>query len=166
MKKILVTGGLGFIGSEAVICLIQNGYEPIIVDDLYNAKLAVLDRIETITGIRPKFYQIDVKDEAKTELIFQENKIDAVIHFAGYKAVGESVSKPIEYYENNLETLLVIVKLMRKYGVKNIIFSSSATVYGVPTRVPLYESDPVAEATNPYGETKVMIERILKEFPY
>lgn len=163
MKKILVTGGLGFIGSEAVICLIQNGYKPIIVDDLYNAKLAVLDRIETITGIRPKFYQIDVKDEAKTEPIFHENKIDAVIHFAGYKAVGESVSKPIEYYENNLETLLVIVKLMKKYGVKNIIFSSSATVYGVPSRVPLYESDPVAEATNPYGETKVMIERILKD---
>ena len=108
MKKILVTGGLGFIGSEAVICLIQNGYEPIIVDDLYNAKLAVLDRIETITGIRPKFYQIDVKDEAKTEPIFQENKIDSVIHFAGYKAVGESVSKPIEYYENNLETLHIV----------------------------------------------------------
>ena len=166
MKKILVTGGLGFIGSETAICLIENGYEPIIVDDLYNAKLAVLDRIETITGTKPKFYQIDCKNELETEKAFKENQIDAVIHFAGYKAVGESVAKPIEYYENNLETLLVIAKLMRKYDVKNIIFSSSATVYGVPTRVPLYESDPVAEATNPYGETKVMIERILKDIHF
>ncbi len=166
MKKILVTGGLGFIGSETTICLIENGYEPIIVDDLYNAKLAVLDRIETITGTKPKFYQIDCKNEFETERVFKENQIDAVIHFAGYKAVGESVAKPIEYYENNLETLLVIAKLMKKYGVKNIIFSSSATVYGVPTRVPLYESDPVAEATNPYGETKVMIERILKDIQF
>lgn len=166
MKKILVTGGLGFIGSETVICLIENGYEPVIVDDLYNAKLAVLDRIQTITGIKPKFYQIDCKNEIETERVFKENEIDAVIHFAGYKAVGESVSKPIEYYENNLETLIVIAKLMKKYNVNNIIFSSSATVYGVPTRVPLYESDPVAEATNPYGETKVMIERILKDIQF
>lgn len=166
MKKILVTGGLGFIGSETVICLIENGYEPVIVDDLYNAKLAVLDRIQTITGIKPKFYQIDCKNEIETERVFKENEIDAVIHFAGYKAVGESVSKPIEYYENNLETLIVIAKLMKKYNANNIIFSSSATVYGVPTRVPLYESDPVAEATNPYGETKVMIERILKDIQF
>ncbi len=163
MKNILVTGGLGFIGSETVIRLIENGYEPIVVDNLYNAKEAVLDRIETITGKRPQFYKVDVKEEEQTEKIFKENKIDAIIHFAGYKAVGESVAKPIEYYENNLETLLVIVKMMKKYDVKNIIFSSSATVYGVPKRVPLYESDPVAEATNPYGETKVMIERILKD---
>ena len=163
MKNILVTGGLGFIGSETVICLIESGYEPIVVDNLYNAKLAVLDRIETITGKRPKFYQVDVTKENEMENVFKENEIDAVIHFAGYKAVGESVSKPLEYYENNLETLIVVAKLMRKYGVKNIIFSSSATVYGIPTRVPLYESDPVAEATNPYGETKVMIERILKD---
>lgn len=166
MKKILVTGGLGFIGSEAVICLIENGYEPVIVDNLFNAKLAVLDRIETITGKRPSFYQIDIKDEEKMEKVFQENILDAVIHFAGYKAVGESVEKPLEYYENNLETLLVVAKLMRKYEVNNIIFSSSATVYGVPKRVPLYESDPVADATNPYGETKVMIERILKDIQF
>lgn len=166
MKKILVTGGLGFIGSEAVICLIENGYEPVIVDNLFNAKLAVLDRIETIAGKRPSFYQIDIKDEEKMEKVFQENKLDAVIHFAGYKAVGESVEKPLEYYENNLETLLVVAKLMRKYKVNNIIFSSSATVYGVPTRVPLYESDPIADATNPYGETKVMIERILKDIQF
>lgn len=166
MKKILVTGGLGFIGSEAVICLIENGYEPVIVDNLFNAKLAVLDRIETIAGKRPSFYQIDIKDEEKMEKVFQENKLDAVIHFAGYKAVGESVEKPLEYYENNLETLLVVAKLMAKYKVNNIIFSSSATVYGVPARVPLYESDPVADATNPYGETKVMIERILKDIQF
>ena len=163
MKNILVTGGLGFIGSETVIALLEKGYQPIIVDDLYNAKLAVLDRIETITHVRPKFYEVDVTDQAKTEKIFQENQIDAVIHFAGYKAVGESVYKPIEYYRNNLDSALVIVDLMRKYGVKNLIFSSSATVYGVPERVPLVETDPVSEATNPYGETKVMIERILKD---
>lgn len=166
MKKILVTGGLGFIGSETVICLIENGYEPVIVDNLFNAKLAVLDRIETITRKRPSFYQIDIKDEEKMEKVFQENELDAVIHFAGYKAVGESVQKPLEYYENNLETLIVVAKLMKRHNVNNIIFSSSATVYGVPTRVPLYESDPVAEATNPYGETKVMIERILKDVQY
>lgn len=166
MKKVLVTGGLGFIGSEAVICLIENGYEPVIVDNLYNAKLAVLDRIEKITGIRPNFYKIDATNEKEVEKVFEENELESVIHFAGYKAVGESVAKPLEYYENNLESLIVIAKLMLKYGVKNIIFSSSATVYGVPTRVPLYESDPVMEATNPYGETKVMIERILKDIQH
>lgn len=163
MKKVLVTGGLGFIGSEAVICLIENGYEPVIIDNLYNAKLAVLDRIETITGKRPAFYKCDATNEPEMEKIFKENELESIIHFAGYKAVGESVDKPLEYYENNLESLIVVTKLMLKYGVNNIIFSSSATVYGVPTRVPLYESDPVAEATNPYGETKVMIERILKD---
>lgn len=163
MKKVLVTGGLGFIGSEAVICLIENGYEPVIIDNLFNAKVAVLDRIETITHFRPKFYEVDATDEEATEKVFAENEIDAVIHFAGYKAVGESVEKPLEYYENNLESLIVIAKCMKRHNVKNIIFSSSATVYGVPSRVPLYESDPVAEATNPYGETKVMIERILKD---
>ena len=163
MKKVLVTGGLGFIGSEAVICLIENGYEPVIIDNLFNAKVAVLDRIETITHFRPTFYEVDATDEEATEKVFAENEIDAVIHFAGYKAVGESVEKPLEYYENNLESLIVIAKCMKRHNVKNIIFSSSATVYGVPSRVPLYESDPVAEATNPYGETKVMIERILKD---
>lgn len=163
MKKILVTGGLGFIGSETVICLIEAGYEPIIVDDLYNSKLQVLDRIEKITHVRPKFYEVDVCDEEKTEAIFAENEIDAIIHFAGYKAVGESVRKPIEYYQNNIGSLLVITKMMRKYKVNNIIFSSSATVYGVPKHVPLFESDPTSDATNPYGESKLMIERILTD---
>jgi UDP-glucose 4-epimerase len=163
MKNILVTGGLGFIGSETVVALLEAGYNPIVVDDLSNAKEAVLDRIETITHQRPKFYKVDVSCYRCTKTIFLENQIDAVIHFAGYKAVGESVSKPIEYYENNLESAITILSLMKEYGVKNIVFSSSATVYGVPTRVPLVESDPIGEATNPYGETKIMIERILKD---
>lgn len=163
MKNILVTGGTGFIGSETVIALFKAGYEPIVVDDFYNSKGAVLDRIETITGRRPKFYEIDVTDLEKSRVLFEENKIDAVIHFAGFKAVGESVYKPIEYYENNLGSALTMLRLMKEYGVKNFIFSSSATVYGVPKSVPLYETDPMGEATNPYGETKVMIERILKD---
>jgi UDP-glucose 4-epimerase len=163
MHTILVTGGLGFIGSETVIALVEAGYEPIVVDDLYNAKKTVLDRIETLTHVRPKFYEVDVTKKEETEKIFKENKIDAVIHFAGYKAVGESVSKPIEYYQNNLGSALNVLDVMRKYGVNNFIFSSSATVYGVPKRVPLVESDPVGSATNPYGETKIMIERILED---
>jgi UDP-glucose-4-epimerase len=163
MHTILVTGGLGFIGSETVIALVAAGYEPIIVDDLYNAKKAVLDRIETITHVRPKFYEVDVTKRKETEVIFKENKIDAVIHFAGYKAVGESVYKPIEYYQNNLGSALNVLDVMRQYHVNNFIFSSSATVYGVPKRVPLVETDPVGSATNPYGETKIMIERILED---
>jgi UDP-glucose 4-epimerase len=163
MHTILVSGGLGFIGSETVIALIAAGYEPIIVDNLYNAKKAVLDRIETITHVRPKFYEADVTEKKATEKIFKENKIDAVIHFAGYKAVGESVSKPIEYYQNNLGSALNMLNVMREFDVNAFIFSSSATVYGVPKRVPLYESDPVGNATNPYGETKIMIERILED---
>lgn len=163
MHTILVSGGLGFIGSETVIALIEAGYEPIIVDDLYNAKKAVLDRIETLTHVRPKFYEVDVTKKKDTEVIFKENKIDAVIHFAGYKAVGESVYKPIEYYQNNLGSALNMLDVMREYGVNNFIFSSSATVYGVPKRVPLVETDPVGSATNPYGETKIMIERILED---
>lgn len=163
MKNVLVTGGLGFIGSETVICLYEAGYNPIVVDNLYNSKLAVLDRLEMISGKRPLFYQIDCTDEQALEQVFVENQIDAVIHFAGYKAVGESVQKPLEYYRNNIDSAIAVVNLMRKYGTKSIIFSSSATVYGVPTHVPLYEDDPVLHATNPYGETKVMIERILTD---
>jgi UDP-glucose 4-epimerase len=163
MHTILVTGGLGFIGSETVIALIQAGYEPIVVDDLYNAKEAVLDRIETITHVRPVFYKVDVTKKKETEAVFKAHKIDAVIHFAGYKAVGESVYKPIEYYQNNLGSALNVLDVMRHYDVHNFIFSSSATVYGVPKSVPLYESDPIGSATNPYGETKIMIERILED---
>ncbi len=163
MKNILVTGGLGFIGSEAVIALINAGYEPIVADNLSNSKRAVLGRLAEITGKNVKFYEVDVTRRKDTLRIFEENQIDAVIHFAGFKAVGESVYKPIEYYENNLGSALNILDVMKEKGVKNIIFSSSATVYGIPKRVPLYESDPVGAATNPYGETKVMIERILED---
>lgn len=163
METILVTGGLGFIGSETVVTLLQSGYQVVVVDDLSNAKLAVLDRIRFLTHAEPTFYKADVKDYAAMAPIFKENKIDAVIHFAGFKAVGESVTKPLAYYENNLETTLTILKLMKENAVHQFIFSSSATVYGVPKRVPLYETDPIGDATNPYGETKIMIERILKD---
>lgn len=163
MKKVLVAGGLGFIGSETVLELYAAGYEPVIVDNLYNSKLAVLDRIEKITGKRPSFYETDACSYEGMKRVFDENDIDCVIHFAGYKAVGESVSKPIEYYQNNLGSALNVLAIMKEKGVKNFVFSSSATVYGIPKRVPLYETDPVGEATNPYGETKVMLERILED---
>ena len=163
MKRILVTGGTGFIGSEAVICLIENGYEPILVDNLCNSKKEVLDRIKTITGVLPAFYQVDCCDYASFKAVFEKEKIDGVIHFAGLKAVGESVAKPIEYYSNNLNSTLNLVTLMKEFGVENLVFSSSATVYGVPKRVPLLESDPTSDATNPYGETKLMIEHILTD---
>ncbi len=163
MKRILVTGGTGFIGSETVICLIQNGYEPILVDNLCNSKKKVLSRIETITGVLPKFYQVDCCDYASFKKVFEQEKIDGVIHFAGLKAVGESVAKPIEYYSNNFISTLTLLALMREFGVKNLVFSSSATVYGVPKHVPLKESDPTSDATNPYGETKLVIERILTD---
>jgi UDP-glucose 4-epimerase len=163
LKRILVTGGLGFIGSETVIALLKEGYEPIVVDDLYNAKEVVLDRIETISGRHPLFYKIDCCDERALEAAFKENELDAVIHFAGYKAVGESVAKPTKYYSNNLGSALTVLRLCNRYRIHSIVFSSSATVYGVPERVPLFESDPLRDATNPYGETKVMIERILSD---
>ena len=161
--RILVTGGTGFIGSETVVELIKNGYEAIVVDNLSNSKKAVIDRIETIAGTRPVFYQVDCCDLDSFETVFKAEAIDAVIHFAGLKAVGESVHKPIEYYSNNLISTCNLLKLMNKYGVNNLVFSSSATVYGVPKHVPLFESDPVESATNPYGETKVMIERIIED---
>ena len=163
MKKILVTGGLGFIGSHTVIQLIENGYEPVIVDNLVNSKLEVLNRLETITGIRPKFYQYDVRDEKNLEKIFTENDIFAVIHFAGLKAVGESIEKPQLYYDNNIGSSEVLLRVMEKHNVKKLVFSSSATVYGNPKRVPIYESDPIGETTNPYAETKVRIEYMLKD---
>jgi UDP-glucose 4-epimerase len=162
--KILVTGGLGFIGSHTVVSLLEAGFEVVIVDDLYNAKKDVVNRIYEITGIKAPFYKIDVKDEEKLEKIFKKEDIDAVIHFAGYKAVGESVMKPLMYYENNLETTITLLKVMEKFGVRNLVFSSSATVYGVPDKVPLTEDMPVKSATSPYGETKVMIERILTDY--
>ncbi|MFA5442988.1 MAG: UDP-glucose 4-epimerase GalE, partial [Bacilli bacterium] len=162
MKTILVTGGTGFIGSHTCVELIKFGYEVIIVDSLVNSKILVLDRIEKITGVRPAFYLADLRDEEKVVEIFKNHKIDAVIHFAGLKAVGESVEKPELYYDNNIGASIVLLKVMEQYGVKNIVFSSSATVYGVPDCVPLYESDPIKQATNPYGQTKIEIEKLLK----
>ena len=163
MKKILVTGGLGFIGSHTVIQLIENGYEPIIVDNLVNSKPEVLNRLEKITGIRPKFYQYDVRDEENLDKIFTENDIFAVIHFAGLKAVGESVQKPQLYYDNNIGSSEVLLRVMEKHNVKKLVFSSSATVYGDPKRVPIFETDPIGKVTNPYAETKVKIEYMLKD---
>lgn len=160
-KKILVTGGLGYIGSHTVINLIENGYEPIIVDNLCNSKIEALNRIEKIINVRPTFYQVDVRDEEKMDKIFAEHRFSAVIHFAGLKAVGESVEKPELYYNNNIGSTVTLLNVMKKYGVKNIVFSSSATVYGNPKHVPLVETDPIGEVTNPYADTKVKIEYML-----
>lgn len=161
--QILVTGGTGFIGSHTVVELLNAGYDVVIADNLYNSKALVVDRIETITGKRPKFYEIDVADKAKLTELFDAEHIDAVIHFAGYKAVGESTRKPIEYYTNNLMTTLVLADVMRDHGCKQFVFSSSATVYGDPAFVPITEDCPLGETTNPYGTTKAMQERILTD---
>ena len=164
---VLVTGGAGFIGSHTVVDLLQNGYRAIIVDDLSNASEKVIDRITTIVGPQAaanlSFYVADVNDRDALERIFTENDVDRVIHFAGFKAVGESVTKPIEYYSNNLGNTLTLVDVMREHGVKSIIFSSSATVYGDPDSLPLTEESPKKPATNPYGWTKWMIEQILTD---
>ena len=162
MKKILVTGGMGYIGSHTVVQLYEAGYEPIIVDNLVNSKPEVLNRIEKITGKRPLFYEFDVRDEANMNKIFDENDIFAVIHFAGLKSVGESVQKPELYFDNNIRSTKVLLKVMESHGCKNIVFSSSATVYGNPERVPIYEEDKLGPTTNPYGETKLQIEYLLK----
>lgn len=161
--QILVTGGTGFIGSHTVVELLNAGYDVVIADNLYNSKALVVDRIETITGKRPKFYEIDVADREKLSALFDAEKIDAVIHFAGYKAVGESTRKPIEYYTNNLLTTLVLTDVMRHHDCKKFVFSSSATVYGDPAFVPITEECPPGETTNPYGTTKAMQERILTD---
>ena len=160
--KVLLTGGMGFIGSHTAVLLIQNGYDAIIVDNLCNSKKDVLDSIEKITGVKPKFYLGDVQDEKLLDRIFSENKIDYVIHFAGLKAVGESVSKPLLYYSNNLDSTLVLLNVMGKHNCKNLVFSSSATVYGKPESLPIKEDFPLS-TTNPYGSTKLMIEMILND---
>jgi len=163
MKKILVTGGMGYIGSHTVVQLYEAGYEPIIVDNLVNSKPEVLNRIEKITGKRPLFYEFDVRDEENMNKIFDENDIFAVIHFAGLKSVGESVQKPQLYFDNNIGSTEVLLRVMEKHGCKNIVFSSSATVYGNPERVPIFEEDKLGPTTNPYGETKLRIEYLLKD---
>lgn len=160
--KILVTGGLGFIGSHTVIELIKNNHEIIIIDNLVNSKIDILEKLEKITGVKTKFYQIDATDEVEVEKVFQENEIDGVIHFAGLKSVGESISKPLEYYRNNLVSTILISSMSLKYGVNKFVFSSSATVYGDQPS-PLKENMELKETTNPYGETKSMSERILKD---
>ena len=160
--NILVTGGLGFIGSHTAVELIKNNHTVIIPDNLINSKIEVLDKLSTITGIKPSFYQIDVTDEAKVEEIFRNHKIDGVIHFAGLKAVGESVSKPLEYYYNNLVSTMILSKMGIKYDVGKFVFSSSATVYGDQSS-PLKEDMELKKTTNPYGETKAMSERILTD---
>ena len=159
---ILVTGGAGFIGSHTVVELIQAGKEVVIVDNFSNSKPEVLNRIEKITGTRPTFYEADLLDKPAIDQIFDEQKIDAVIHFAGLKAVGESVHKPLEYYHNNITGTLMLCQSMREHGCKRIVFSSSATVYGMNNPVPFKEGMPTS-ATNPYGYTKVMIEQILSD---
>lgn len=157
---VLVTGGAGYIGSHTVVQLLEDNREVVIVDDLSNSSPKVIDRIEAITGKRPKFYEVNILDEEKMEEIFKENEIDSVIHFAGFKAVGESVAKPLAYYTNNLTTTLIVLNLMKKYGVRNFVFSSSATVYGDSHTCPILETFPLS-ATNPYGRTKLMIEEML-----
>ena len=166
--RILVTGGMGYIGSHTVVELLEAGYEVVIADNLYNAKRMVLDRIEEITGIRPAFYEIDVTDQAAVEALFAGEEaagtpVEAVIHFAGYKAVGESTKKPIEYYRNNILSTLVLTDVMRRYNCKKFVFSSSATVYGDPAEIPITEHCPKGETTNPYGTSKAMQERILTD---
>ncbi len=160
--NILVTGGLGFIGSHTAVELIKNNHTVIIADNLINSKIEVLDKLSNITGMKPTFYQIDVTDEVKVEEIFNNHKIDGVIHFAGLKAVGESVSNPLEYYFNNLVSTMVLSKMCVKYGVNKFVFSLSATVYGDQPS-PLREDMELKKTTNPYGETKAISERILTD---
>ncbi len=161
--NILVTGGAGYIGSHTCVELLNSGHSCIIVDNLYNSNEKVVDRIKKLSGKDVKFYNNDLLDKEALNKIFNENKIDAVIHFAGLKAVGESVVKPLEYYHNNITGTLTLLDVMRSHNVKNIIFSSSATVYGKPAFVPITEDCPKGELTNPYGRTKAMLEQILTD---
>lgn len=159
---ILVTGGTGYIGSHTVVELLAAGAELLIIDNLSNSKPAVLDRIETISGRRPAFRSVDIRDRAGLEQVFRDHPIDSVIHFAGLKAVGESVSEPLRYYDNNVHGSLVLFETMAAHGVKKVVFSSSATVYGDPHAVPIREHFPL-QATNPYGRSKLMVEEILRD---
>lgn len=161
--NVLVCGGTGYIGSHICVELLDAGYEVTVIDDFSNSKPEVLEHIKEITGKEVKFYEFNILNEKKTEAVFKENKIDAVIHCAAFKAVGESVEKPIEYYTNNLTTTLIVSKMMKKYNVNQIVFSSSATVYGDPETVPITEDCKLGETTNPYGTSKAMMERILTD---
>ena len=163
MTTVLVTGGAGFIATHTDIELLNKGYDVISVDNYGNSSPVALERVEQITGKPVKRYDGDVRDEALMERVFTENNIDWVIHFAGLKAVGESVAKPIEYYDNNLYSTLVLLKVMKKHNVKKIIFSSSATVYGTPKELPITEETPTGGTTNPYGTSKLFQEQILRD---
>lgn len=160
---ILVTGGAGFIGSHTCVELLEAGYEVVVIDNLVNSSPKSLERVEEITGKKLKFYEVDCIDRRGLEKVFSSEKIEAVIHFAGLKAVGESVYKPLEYYHNNITGTLVLCEVMRKHGCRNIVFSSSATVYGDPAFVPITEDCPMGKITNPYGRTKGMLEQILRD---
>ncbi|MEH0688236.1 UDP-glucose 4-epimerase GalE [Vibrio cholerae] len=161
--NVLVTGGMGYIGSHTCLQMIAAGMTPVIVDNLYNSKRSVLERIEKVSGQTPTFIEGDIRDKALMKQVLVEHNIDAVIHFAGLKAVGESVEKPLEYYDNNVNGTLVLVDAMREAGVKTLVFSSSATVYGDPASVPITEDFPTS-ATNPYGRSKLMVEECLTDF--
>lgn len=162
--KILVTGGAGYIGSHTVVELMNAGHKVVVVDDLSNAKINVIDRIREITGERPDFYRVDCADKEQMREIFREHWIDAVIHFAGFKAVGERVKKPLQYYRNNLDSTLTLLEVMEEFKCRKLVFSSSATVYGPNNPHPYKEDMPAIQSSSPYGWTKVMIERILTDY--
>jgi UDP-glucose 4-epimerase len=163
MRKILVTGGLGFIGSHTVVELQQAGYEVVIIDNLYNSKIEVLDSITSITSIKPSYFNIDLRNKIAVEDFFKNNKIDGIIHFAASKAVGESVNNPLLYYENNISTLVYLLQEMKKHKLSNFIFSSSCTVYGQADELPITENAPTKPAESPYGNTKQIGEEIIRE---
>ncbi|AXA33693.1 UDP-glucose 4-epimerase GalE [Francisella adeliensis] len=164
-KKVLVTGGVGYIGSHTVVELLARDYEVVVVDDLSNSKESVIDRVKEISGKDFDFYKLNILDKDLLKKVFQEHKIDSVIHFAGFKAVGESVEKPLEYYYNNIVTTLNLLDVMKKYDCRNFVFSSSATVYGMTNKPPFVETMPLS-TTNPYGATKLMCEDILRDFQH
>ncbi len=164
MPTVLVTGGNGYIGSHTVIALSESGYDVVIADNLSNSKMEVQRRLEKITGKTFKFYNVDCCDKQALRKVFEENKIDSVIHFAGLKAVGESVRIPLEYYKNNIMSAITVAELMAEFKVGKLVFSSSATVYGMSEDVPFTEESPLGVCTNPYGWTKWMIEQILRDF--
>ena len=161
--RILVTGGTGYIGTHTLIALHDAGHEAVVVDNLSNSNPVALERVEELTGTQIPFYQVDIRDREGLSRVMEQNHFDACIHFAGLKAVGESVEKPWEYYENNIGGTLVLLDVMRQHGCKNIIFSSSATVYGDPAIIPITEDCPKGHCTNPYGQTKSMLEEILMD---
>ena len=160
--KVFVTGGLGYIGSHTVVSLAESGHDVVIADNLYNSSISVLDRLEKLTGKSIPFYKIDITDPKQVSAVFEENKIDAVIHFAAYKAVGESQEKPLEYYRNNIDGLLTVLEVMREHGTHRLVFSSSATVYGSLSQSPIPETAPL-KAESVYGRTKLMSEEIIRD---